>query len=152
MRLISEGASPWCLTAPQPIASSCRYATKNCPGGRPDLVRQYGGADRWVEATLRAPVELGYVLREAVPRIGVLGVHSPHLHAHRGQQPLDLAHRPNQLFSLARTQRREQRSREFIGALVERSSLAATGGGEARDSNPPVVFTGGHLDQTGDLE
>jgi hypothetical protein len=33
MRLISAGASAWCLTAPQPIAPPCRYATKNWPAG-----------------------------------------------------------------------------------------------------------------------
>src|SRR4029077_11530941 len=33
MRLISAGASAWCLTPPQPIASPSAYTTKNCPAG-----------------------------------------------------------------------------------------------------------------------
>ena len=47
---------------------------KELPRGRPDLVRQRGGTHRWVKSTLRAAVELGDVLRQAVLRIGMLGI------------------------------------------------------------------------------
>jgi len=122
------------------------------PGGRPHLVRQRGGTDRRVEAALRAPVQLGDVLRDAVPRVGMLGVDGRDLDARRGQQALDLTHGRHQPLLLLCAQRREQRAGELVGALVEQGALGAAGGRQAGNPNPPVAPARRQLDQPGGLE
>jgi hypothetical protein len=67
-------------------------------------VRLSGGAHRRVKAASRAAVELGDVLREAIPGIGMLRIRGDDLHARRGQQAVDAIHRRDQLLALLRTQ------------------------------------------------
>jgi hypothetical protein len=55
-------------------------------GGWADLLRKGGSADGGIEAARRAAVEFGDVLRQAVPRVRMLRVDRPDLHARRDQQ------------------------------------------------------------------
>jgi hypothetical protein len=74
----------------------------------------------------------------------VLGVDGRDVHARRGQQALDVAHGGDEPLLLARAERREQRAREVVGALVERATLGPAGRGEPRDADPPVALAGRH--------
>ncbi len=112
------------------------------PGRRAHLVWERRGADRRVEAALRAPVELGDVLGEAVARVGVLGVDGHDPHARRAQQTLDVAHRGDQPLLLTGAEGRQQRARMRVGALVERGTLDAARGREVRDAKPAVALAG----------
>ena len=74
------------------------------------------------------------------------------LHARRGQQAFDLAHRGEQPLALLRAQRGQQRPRQVVGPLVQRGTLGTPGRRQAGDSDPPVAPARRDLDQPVGLE
>ena len=120
--------------------------------GRADLVRQRGGADRWVKAAVGASIELGDVFGDAVPGIRVVRVDGQDRDTRRHQQPLDLAHGGDQSLPLVRAQRLEQGFGEPIRASVQRGALASAGGGEPRDAPSPVILGRAHGHEPGGLQ
>src|SRR5437660_5379395 len=96
-------------------ATADRLATQvddeELAGGRSHFVWQRGRADRRVEMARRAPVELGDVLGQAVPRVAVLRIDRGDLDAGRAQQPLHLAHGRYESLPLPGAQRDARPSR-----------------------------------------
>jgi hypothetical protein len=78
------------LDAAAPEHLSIQVHDEELSGGGAHLVRQSRGSDQGVESALRATVELGDVLREAVLRIAVLRVDRPDVNAQLTTRKLNL--------------------------------------------------------------
>lgn len=78
------------LDAAAPDRLALEVHDEELSGGGAHLVRQSRGSDQGVESALRAAVELGDVLREAVLRVGVLGVDRPDVEGQLTTRQLNL--------------------------------------------------------------
>lgn len=101
-----------------------------------------------VEARVGATVQLGEVGANAGPGVRMRRIHGADLDHGRGEEPLDLRHRRDQAVALAARQRRQERPRQLVAALVEDRSLGESGRGQLRHPDPAVRPALHHLDQT----
>ena len=119
---------------------------------RPQLVQLGRDAAGGIEAGLEAAAELRHVRVQAGLGLGPGRVDDLDADERRGEQPLDVSHRRDELLLLALAERREEGPRELVAAALEHTQLPAPGGGELRGADAAVGRARLHGDQPVALE
>src|SRR4051794_12753023 len=118
---------------------------------RAQLLRLGGDSARRVVVGVVA-AELGEIGAQALADVGMGGIDRPDLDQGGGEEPLDVAHRAEQPLALRAVERREDRAREVVAALVQQRAFGAARRRELRRSHAPIGGAGAHLDQAVGLE
>jgi hypothetical protein len=115
-------------------------------------MRISGDAERRVEATLEACIELHEILLNAPPRVGGGGILDGEAY-HRGvEQPLNFHHRRYEPCTLAVTQRLQDAPCDIVRASFELGAFSETSHGELHTAHAAIVRAGADNDETLALE